>query len=510
MSRLITLVPLALLVGACAGDTVVQPFTVDIQIDGDDTNNPRQSTGTRMCVNDQGHVYVIWMDDRRNTGSGKLDIWMNRAIAAPEVPESWLETPVRVNQGDETATGPGNVWNPDIFCNEQGVFVVWEDDRDGELENHQIYFNSSTDNGETFGPEDLLLEFDDEGNTMSLEPRITGSGGDLMVGWYDSANGAYDIFVTTSGDGGETWRDPIRVDSDVPAGNAYSARPKVAMSQRADNLWVVWEDSRDGKADIYFARSPNGGVTFEADQRLDGGDVDGEFDSFEPQLCTDGVSSLYVVWHDSRNNINQRDIFYNFSIDGGDNWFNDARQLDSDGEGANNSLYPVCKADERAAHVAWMDNRNRGAFDIYYRRILLGIPEAVAEINADIGPDPGVDDGFGNSLDLVMAHDPVSGALAVAWSDDREETAREEDNGYTDLYYQYFDDGILANDAEQDYRIDSMFDGLGYKLDLNFEVLGNEWYSAWTDGRGETADIFFQHRPLGEESQPPSRDLLGL
>lgn len=511
MSRLTSILSLSLM-GACISGPIDElPWTEDVQIDGDNPNDPVTSVGTKMCVNELGHVYVIWMDNRRNSGGSKVDIWMNRAIAAPENPASWLPTPVRVNQGDETAEGPGNVWNPDLFCNDTGAYVVWEDDRDGELQNHQIYFNKTTDNGETFLPEDLLLEFDIEGNTMSLEPRITGVGGDLMVGWYDSANGAYDIFVTTSGDQGDTWRDPIRVDSDVPAGSAYSARPKVAMSKDTDNLWVVWEDSRDGKADVYFARSDNGGVRFDADQRMDLGDDRGEADSFEPQLCTDGVNNLYVVWHDSRNNINQRDIYFNYSINKGETWLTGARQLDSDGQGANNSLYPVCVAEQDGtAHVAWMDNRNRGAFDIMYRRIQLGIPESVAEIRADIGPNPGVDDGFGNSLDLVMTYDPTSEALAVAWSDDREETAREEDNGYTDLYYQYFADGIIDNDSEQDYRIDSWYDGLGYKLDMNFQVLGNEWYAAWTDGRYETGDVYFQHRPLGDESIPPDRALIGL
>ena len=450
----LTVLALGPLFGACVPETGPPPFTIDIQIDGDNPNDPVQSLGTKMCVNDEGHVYVIWLDNRRNTSQDKVDIYMNRALSTPEEQSSWLDTPVRVNQGDPQAQGPGNVWNPDLFCNELGVFVVWEDDRDGELQNHQIYFNKSTDNGETFMVEDALLEFDEDGNTMSLEPRITGQGSDLMVGWYDSANGAYDIFVTTSGDAGDTWRDSTRVDSDVPAGSAYSARPKVAMSANGDNLWVVWEDSRDGRADIYFTRSANGGVTFEPDQRLDGGanDERGEHDSFEPQLCTDSVSNVYVVWHDSRNNINQRDIFYNYSINAGDTWFNDARQLDSDGEGANNSLYPVCAVDGQVAHVAWQDNRNR-AFDIYYRQILGGIPDTVqTEFQADIGPNPPTDPGFGNSLDLVMAFNAQSGALAVAWNDDRVATARDEDNGYTDLYYQYFEDGILGGDGDQDYR----------------------------------------------------------
>ena len=493
---------------ACDEGGDPQTFTIDDRIDGLEEDNNVDSTGTRMCVTDDGVVYVLWLDNRADPSEDTVDIYMNHST---DLGETWQPTPTLVNQGDAEKPGPGQVENPDLHCNELGVFVVWEDDRDGELENHQIYFNRSTDNGENFLPEDVLLEFDDEGDTMSLEPRITGSGPDLMVGWYDSANGAYDIFVTTSTDLGDTWRDSTRVDSDVPAGNAYSARPKVAMSRNSDSLWVVWEDSRDGKADIYFSGSTNGGVTFSDDVRLDEGtdvtgvDEDGENDSFEPQLCTDGVSNLYVVWHDSRNNINQRDIFFNYSLDSGQNWLRDARQLDSDGVGAANSLYPVCEVQGPVAHVAWQDNRNM-SYDIYYRRIIDGIPEAEAEQRADIG-----DEGLGNSLDVVMDMND-QGTVVVAWNDGREEARVEGENGYTDLYYQFFDsEGVLGSpdgNADQDYRIDSMYSGQSFKLDLNVAIVGNQVYAAWTDGRGRSEDIYFDKWDLGTEADPPDLSLL--
>ena len=527
MSRL-NLIPIVALIVACDdGGSDIPDFTTDIQVDGfneeeDPDGDAFESYGTRMCVTTEGHVYVLWLDNRRQPTEDRVDIWMNRSLSRGEA-GSWLPTPVRVNQGNEEAPGPGNVWSPDLFCNAKGVYVVWEDDRDGELRNHQIYFNRSTDFGETFLEEDVLLEFDVEGNTMSLEPRIDGNEeDDLAVVWYDSANGAYDIFVATSSDLGSSWRESIRIDSDVPPGNAYSARPKVEMSRDGNEIWVVWEDSRDGKADIYFTRSATAGVTFEPDQRLDEGsdldgqDEDGEHDSFEPQLCSDGVSNLYVVWHDSRNDVDRRDIYYRYSLDGGDSWPGNSAQLDSDGAGAANSLYPDCGTDGNEAHVVWQDNRN-GGYDVFYRRVIVGIPDGATEERADIG-----DPGLGNSLDAVLGFDRESGKVAVAWNDFREENAREEDNGYTDLYFQEYEDGRLAAGGEQDYRIDSYYSGLGYKLDLNFHVLGGQWYACWTDGRGITSNIYCQRRclpsaaeqggcdDLGVESIPAPRELIGL
>ncbi|MBX2803805.1 MAG: glycoside hydrolase [Myxococcales bacterium] len=495
-----TLLVSAFLFGACTGTGQEIEFTTDIRVDQASANEDPDSFGTQLCVTEAGVVYVLWLDNRLDLFGDKVDIWMNRSLSFGD-DGTWLEAPVKVNQGDINKDGPGNVWNPDLHCNEQGVFVVWEDDRDGELQNHQIYFNRSTDNGETFLPDDILLEFDDDGTTMSLEPQITGFSQDLFVAWYDSANGAYDIFVTSSNDGGGTWRDTIRVDSDVPAGSAYSARPQVAMSDDAEFMWVAWEDARDGNADIYFTRSANGGVTFDDDTRLDGGfdevdDPPGAADSFEPQLCTDNLSNVYVFWHDSRNsgNVGARDIYYNYSLNAGADFFFDSRRLDSDGRGLANSLYPVCAVDGNTAHVAWQDNRFEG-YDIFYRMVEDGIPDL-----EEIRLDAGTAQGSSNSLDTII--DFHSGNVAVAWNDGRAEAESLAGNGYTDLYYNWMG-GDTDWDTEDDYRIDSMFDGQSFKVDFNFQILGGQWYAAWTDGRAGTSDIYFQKFDLGVASNPP-------
>ena len=489
-----TLVLALVFAAGCPENNEIPEFTEDIRIDFADQASDPDSESVRMCLTDEGVVYVLWLDNRVDIDSDKMDIWMNRSLNRGQ---DWLPAPVKVNQGDAEAEGPGNVFQPQVFCNNQGVYVVWEDDRDGELENHNIYFNKSTDQGETFLPEDILLEFDREGNTMSLEPRITGTGEDLFVTWFDSANGAYDIFVSSSSDGGESWRDSIRIDSDLPAGSAYSARPKIAISEDADNVWVVWEDSRDGNADIYFARSINGGVTFEDDVRLDGGDADGEFDSFEPQLCTDGVSNVYVFWHDSRNSETSRDIYFNFSLDSGDDFFSDARRLDSDNAGAANSLFPVCAVKDSTAHVVWQDNRNRG-YDIFYRSVTDGIPD-LEEARADLGNEPGAS----NALDTVIDLDIATNTVVLAWNDGRAEAEAGGTSGYTDIYYNFSENG-LPFEPGVDYRVDSMFAGQSYKIDLNFQILGGEWYAAWSDGRLGTSDVYFQRFPIGEESNPLS------
>jgi hypothetical protein len=474
-----------------SGDGV--PFTTDIRIDGASDNNDPDSETAKMCVTAEGAVYVVWLDNRADRNSDKDSVWMNRALTKPWLQESWLQAPIRVNQGE------GNVWAPDLFCNEVGVFVTWEDDRDGILENHQIYFNRSTDNGETFLPDDVLLEPNDEdGNSMSLGPRIAGTGNNLFVTWYDGLNGAYDILVASSGDAGLTWRDPTRVDSDN-AGSSYSGVPRIATDESANNVWVVWEESRDGASDIYLNRSNSGGVTFVGDERIDDGDDPGAFDSFSPQVCADDY--VYVVWHDARNG-EGRDIYMNYSMDLGETWGAAAQRLDTDVAGLGNSVDPVCVADGTTAHVAWQDNgQDNSGYDILYRQVRDGLPSA-SPVRLDTGSPPG----SANSLEPKIAFEKNTKQLVVLWRDGRAEAQGAQQNGYEDLYYNYSDNGapFQGEGAGGDLRVDSYYDGSSYKRDHNISVLGTRWYASWVDGRSGTSDIFFQAFPLGEEAIPPT------
>ena len=136
---------------------------------------------------------------------------------------------------------------------------------------------------------------------------------------------------------------------------------------------MVWEDARDGKADIYFARSDNAAQSFGDDVNisLDPDQTPGSSYSFSPRLEVSG-DHAYVVWHDDRNG-EGRDILLQYSADLGRNWLVSTQNMGSDAAGFDNSLYADLKVDRRTAHVVWQDARNTG-YDIYYRRADGGVP----------------------------------------------------------------------------------------------------------------------------------------
>ena len=95
----------------CTGRGKVQ-VSSDIRLDHVGDPDSADSAGTRMCVTPAGAIYVVWQDDR-DASSG---VWLN---SSADGGITWRSDDVRVNHGD------GRVFEPDVGCSDQGVFVVW-------------------------------------------------------------------------------------------------------------------------------------------------------------------------------------------------------------------------------------------------------------------------------------------------------------------------------------------------------------------------------------------------
>ncbi|HVM44467.1 MAG TPA: sialidase family protein, partial [Candidatus Thermoplasmatota archaeon] len=138
----------------------------------------------------------------------------------------------------------------------------------------------SHDGGATFADATLAVEAEDEG--MEAEYRSGGMpfivaddsadsphAGNVYLAWQDTREGDRDIFVARSLDGGQTWGEPVKV-SDAPPG---SDQFFPAMSVGPDGILdVVFYDRRDD-ADakllhLYYTYSTDGGLTWSANQRV--------------------------------------------------------------------------------------------------------------------------------------------------------------------------------------------------------------------------------------------------
>jgi hypothetical protein len=487
MKRLLPYVALSCLGATCKPNTV-PGVSSDVRVDlAGDPPDGVESVDPDMCVTPNGTVYVVWVDDR----AGTPDVWMNRKLPGDERDVGWLPAAVRVNQ-----IAGNNVWAPQVACSDTHVHVVWEDDRDGEIESHQIRYNVSSTQGDTWvHPEDLLLEEDEEGRSNSFEPVIAADGANVFVAWSDNTFGAFDIFFRRSSNSGLEWLDaPLRIDRDQPAGSAFSAGVQIATAAGGNTVYLVWEDTRGGAfSDVYFSRSLDAGQSFSAtDIRLDVSDDPGANNSFSPQIGADG-NDIYVVWHDDRNGENN-DVFMSFSSDGGLTWTVDSRAEQEDPAGVSQSLFPSVCVSGNTAHVGWHDNRVGGFYRAFYNRAVDGLWAGV-EVRLDGYKVLG---GERPSRDVKMACD--GDTVVAAWFDQLDD---EFDVGYNDIRYNWSEDAgaTWAGDAlDKPPRLDSILEGTAFKIDLGLHVQDGTIFAAWGDGRNGANDIFAQQVLVGEEA----------
>ncbi|MBI2898169.1 MAG: DUF4114 domain-containing protein [Deltaproteobacteria bacterium] len=242
------------------------------------------------------------------------------------------------------------------------VFVAWRDTRDGEPD---IRFNRSLDGGVTWLGADVRLDTDLPGDAASIQPQVAADpSGNVVVVWSDERNGVFDVFAQRSTDGGDTWlAADVRVDTDPFAHDSF--KPRVVVSGGV--AWCVWEDYRDGLADIRVSRSDDAGATWLTEDLRADTDDEGVGGSTDPVLAVD-AGVLYVAWLDDRDG--ERDVYLNFALDGLTLQPADLR-LDTSAAGSSDSASVVLYAAAGRAHAAWIDYRGAGQNngDIYHRFI---------------------------------------------------------------------------------------------------------------------------------------------
>ncbi len=468
---------LSLLLSACE-PAPEDAATLDVKVDHNGKDLAIESLVPRTCT-DGGRVYAVWQDDSGEASTVAFNL-------SDDGGATWLPSDVPLNSGAANATAP------DIACAGDNVYVVWEDARDGDLQYRNIYVDVSNDAGRSWLSEELLLDGDVEGEAMSLGPRVVAVDDAAYVAWFDARDGAYDIYLQATTDAGVGWLPAsTRVDTD-PAGEAYSALPRLAASA-GGRVVVAWEDSRSGASDIYVNASEDKGATFAADdQRLDGGDDAGASDSFRPALAM-SFGNVYVAWHDERNGDN-RDILLNASSDGGLTWYDEAVRADSDAAGQADSLNVALAAVDDRVHLAWQDNR-AGGYDIYHR---FSRDSGQEWFSAEVRMDT---DSSGESQSYAPVIFADGSALLVGWEDRRGDA---EEVGFNDLYYNYSTNGGKDWSAD-DLRINSNAPGTAYAFNLSLARSGDSLVAIWADGRFGTSDIFCASRGIGEESRylPP-------
>jgi len=283
------------------------------------------------------------------------------------------------------------------------LVVAWADERREGERTWDIYARRSPDGGATWETEQLLSRFPQQTNAdIYFRPEMVSDGQDhFWVVWVGLRNWRSSLYLSRSADGGRTWADPVPL-----SGSSVSVFGQ-RLVRSGERLLVVWQDTRTGKDRIYAVASSDGGVTWSSPTRVDHLPADSQASATAPAAVLGPDGEAFAVWQDGRNG--RADIFVGRSPDGGRTWGTEDARLDMDEPGTAVSRAPaIARGEDGRLAVAWEDDR-AGHEGIYLRVRAAGNspawgPEVV------VAP-PGQRKGAGG-VSLLWGR---AGALYVAW-----------------------------------------------------------------------------------------------
>ena len=312
-------------------------------------------------------------------------------------------------------------------------------------------------------------------NTSYNNARCVATSGLFVhVVWQDTRDGIYEIFYKRSTDGGLSWEADTRLTRLADLASA-SELPSVAVSGSV--VFVVWNDYQDGNWELYYKRSTDAGSSWEADTRLTK-EIHKRITNDTPHSKFPSVAvsgkDVHVVWRDDR--FGNYEIYYKRSTTGGISWGTDKRLTY---HAANSSCgFPSVAVSGNVVHVVWRDDRD-GNLEIYYKR------------SVDRGSGWGSDTRLtNNSFSSVIPSVSVSGSnVHVVWYDSRDENS---ENGNDEIYYKRSTDGGISWGADTrltDNSFRSEFPSVAAS-GLNVHVV-------WCDSRDGNHEIFYKHSTDG-------------
>lgn len=289
-------------------------------------------------------------------------------------------------------------------------------------------------------------------------PIVT-NGDTVHVVWQEFRDGDAEIYYKRSVDGGVSWNADTRLTYD---GYSYDA----GMALSGSDIHVVWSDDRDGSTnvEIYYKRSEDGGSIWGADTRLTFADSWSD----SPSIAIED-SIIHLVWYDWRDATGDWDyeIYYKRSTDGGLTWGPDTRLTDN----PSYSGFPCVAVSGQVVHVVWEDDRDvTMTGSIYYKRS--------ADGGATWGPDTRLSELPSDGWDPVVA---VSGSnVHVVWMDERGGEARE-------IYYNRSTDGGLT--WSEDTRLTNAVASSEYPT---IAVSGDMVHVVWGDNRDMNYEVYYK------------------
>jgi hypothetical protein len=258
-------------------------FAAPWQIQGPENYMVR--LGVDPGLGSRGRLYLVWLHSLEGAPLGGLPDAASPILAAhSDDGGRSFSAPVQVSDpGRRRAVAPSLVVGLDHAVH-VAYYDLGADARDYQgLEGPpwdgrwSVVASSSHDRGATFGagvvvdsevapPGRVMLIY-----TMPPPAAAAGPGGLVYVAWPDAREGGPDVFFARSADGGGSWEGAHRLNDDPPGTRVTQELPRIGVSPggRVDVAFLDRRnDPEDLRADVYFTSSNDGGRSFLPNIRL--------------------------------------------------------------------------------------------------------------------------------------------------------------------------------------------------------------------------------------------------
>ena len=230
------------------------------------------------------------------------------ALQAVPAPLAW-SFPVALNDDGRGATQTQAAIAADGIG---GLYAVWIDDRDGA--DAAVYSARRAPGAATWGP-NARVAGGEAGIWRSRPAVAVDSRGQVHVVWSETRGRDVDILHSRQPAGASVWSRPERVTDDRP--NAVQWSPRLVADGRGQ-VHAVWVDYRAGSADIYYSRRV-GDEPWSANVRVN---TPPDGDQTQPALAVAPGGELFAAWQDTRDG---RADIYASRLPGGDVWWPNGR-----------------------------------------------------------------------------------------------------------------------------------------------------------------------------------------
>ena len=349
------------------------------------SNDPADSGNPQMAADSSGNISVVWENDDVTNG----------VLFTHSTDGTTFSAPVNL------AKNPSGSFGPQIAVGADGsINVAWEDDFNFQSD---ISFSRSTDKGATFStPKNVSSN---AGNSFVTQIAVDLSG-NIYVAWMDNTPGNYAILLSRSADQGVTFSSPKNL-SNSPGD---SGNPQIGVDANG-GTYVIWQQNVPpaSNKDIFFIRSSDG-VNFSAPMNLS----NNAGNSLNPWMVVDTAGGINVGWTDSTPG--RADIFFARSLDAGVTFA--TQNLSNDSGSSSDSQLAADKNGN--LNVVWSDDTpgvNQVLFSRYSSPQVTKHPP-VANAGADQTLECAGHGGTPATLNGSGSSDPDGTALSYVWTDE--------------------------------------------------------------------------------------------